>query len=79
MVNNWFYENFMVLNPRRGHYIFLGKMLMLMKCLTLNGVTIESSKEVELLGIKIHHKLNFNNSIKSICWSRVKRSSENIF
>ena len=34
IVNNWFYENFMILNPEKSHYV-LEKILMIMKCLTL--------------------------------------------
>ena len=39
IVNNWFYENFMVLKtlwyPGKRHYMCLGKILMITKCLTL--------------------------------------------
>ena len=35
--------------------------------LNFNSLIIESSKEVEILGIKIDKNLNFNNHIKSIC------------
>ena len=33
IVNDWFYENFMILNPEKK--CVLEKMLMIMKCLTL--------------------------------------------
>ena len=32
-----------------------------------NNLTIKSSKEVEIVGIKIDNSLNFNNRMKSIC------------
>ena len=35
IVNNWFYENFMILNPEKRHHICLGKNLDDNKCLTL--------------------------------------------
>ena len=35
--------------------------------LNFNNLTIKSSQEVELLGIKIDNNLKFNNHIKSIC------------
>ena len=35
--------------------------------LNFNNLIIKSSKEVEILGIKIDNNLNFNNHIKSIC------------
>ena len=36
--------------------------------LNFNNLIIKSSKEVEILGIKIDNNLNFNNHMKSICW-----------
>ena len=34
IVNNWFYKNFMILNPGKSLCV-LEKILMIMKCLTL--------------------------------------------
>ena len=67
IVNNWFYENFMILNPEKSRYMCLGKNLDDNEVLNFNNIIIESSKEVEILGIKIDKNLNFNNLIKSIC------------
>ena len=67
IVNNWFYENFMILNPEKSHYMCLGKNLDDNEVLNFNNLIIESSKEVEILGIKIDKNLNFNNHIKSVC------------
>ena len=53
IVNNWFYENFMILNPEKSHYMCFGKNLDDNKVLNFNNLIIESSKEVEILGIKI--------------------------
>ena len=66
VVNNWFYENFMVLNPGKSHYMCLGKNLDDKEVLNFNELTTKSSKEVEILGIKIDSNLNFNNHIKPI-------------
>ena len=67
IVNNWFYENFMILNPEKSHYMCLGKNLDDNEVLNFNNLVIESSEEKEILGIKIDKNLNFNNRIKSIC------------
>ena len=67
IVNNWFYENFMILNPEKSHYMCLGKNLDDNEVLNFNNLIIESRKEVEILGIKIDKNLNFNNHIKSVC------------
>ena len=61
-MNNWFSENFMILNPEKGHYMCLGENL----DDNLYNL-IKSSIEVEILGIKIDNNLNFNNHLKSIC------------
>ena len=52
IVNNWLYENFMILNPKKSHYMCLGKNLDDNEVLNFNNLIIESSKEVEILGIK---------------------------
>ena len=67
MVNNWFYENFMTLNSLRIHYMWLGKNIDNNEVLNFNNLTLKSTKEVEILGIKIDNNLDFNNHIKSIC------------
>ena len=63
-VNNWFYENFTILNPGKSHYMCLGKNLDDNEVLNFNNLAIKSSKEVEILGIKIDNNLKFNNNIK---------------
>ena len=69
MVNNWFYENVMILNPEKSHMYF-GKNLDDNEVLNFNNLFKKSRKEVEILGIKILNYpniLNFNNHIRSIC------------
>ena len=65
-MNNWFYENFMVLNPGKSHYICLGKNLDNNEVLNFSDLTTKRSKEVGILGIKIDNNLNFNNHIRLI-------------
>ena len=59
----------------------LGENLHDNEVLNFNNLTIQSSKEVENLGIKIDNNLNFNKRKINLQESRskVKRSSENIF
>ena len=57
----------MTLNSLRIHYMCLGKNIDNNEVLNFNNLTIKSSKEVEILGIKIDNNLDFNNHIKSIC------------
>ena len=72
IVNNWFYENFMVGNPAKSHYMSLGENVDDNEVLNFNDLTIKNSKEVEILSIKLDNNLNFNNYIKSICRKQVK-------
>ena len=59
----------------------LGENLNDNEVLNFNNLTIQSSKEVENLGIKIDNNLNFNKHKINLQESRskVKHSSENIF
>ena len=59
----------------------LGENLNDNEVLNFNNLTIQSSKEVENLGIKIDNNLNFNKHNINLQESRskVKHSSENIF
>ena len=58
MVNNWFYENFMVGNPAKSYYMSLGKNVDHNEVLNFNDLTIKNSKEVEILSIKLDNNLN---------------------
>ena len=51
----------------------LGKNLDDNEVLNFNDLTIKSSKEKEILGIKIDNNLNYNNHTKSICWKAVQK------
>ena len=61
IVNNWVHENFILLNPEKNHYMCLGKSLDDNEVLNFHNLTVKSSKEVDILGIKI------NSHMKSIC------------
>ena len=65
----------MILNPGKSHYMCLGKNLDDNEVLNFNEFTIKSSKEEEILGIKIDNNLNFSNHIKSICRKRGQKLS----
>ena len=48
IVNNWFCENFMLLNPGKNHSMCLGKNLDDNEILNFNNLTIRNSKDVEI-------------------------------
>ena len=67
VVNDWFYEIFMVLNPGKSHFVCLGKGIDDTKTLSFNDLALRNSKEVEILGITLDRSMSFNTHIKNIC------------
>ena len=56
IINNWFYENFMVLNPEKSHFMCIGQKIDDAETLNFNNFVIKNSKEVEILGITLDRK-----------------------
>ena len=67
IINNWFYENFMVLNPEKSHFMCIGQKIDHAETLNFNNLAIKNSKEVEILGITLDRNMNFHTHIKNIC------------
>ena len=66
IMQKWFYENHMVLNPRKCHYLILGDRSN-SDTINLNGTKLASSSYEKLLGILIDRDLSFDKHIKSLC------------
>ena len=66
ILHKWFYENHMVLNPDKCHFIVIGDDDPNQKII-LNNNEIASSNEEKLLGILLDSKLNFDSHITSLC------------
>ena len=66
VVNYWFYENFMVLNPEKSYITRLGKDIDDTETLSFNGLVLKNSREVEILGITLDRSMDFNTHIKNI-------------
>ena len=64
----WFDSNLLVANPAKFQLMFLGPNIdnneLSLKC---NGITINATDTVTLLGITFDSKLNFKNHIENIC------------
>ena len=67
VVNDWFYENFMVLNPEKSLLMCLGKDIDDTETLSFNDLPLKNSKNVEMLGITVDRRMGFNTHIKNIC------------
>ena len=65
-MQKWFYENHMVLNPGKCHYLVLGNISN-SDTIDLNGTKLASSSYEKLLGILIDRYLSFDKHIKSLC------------
>ena len=67
IINNWFYENFMVLNLEKSHFMYISQKIDDAETLNFNNLAIKNSKEVEILGITLDRNMNFHTHIKNIC------------
>ena len=56
-VNNWFYENFMILNPEKCHFISIGKDIYDGDVFYYDNLTFNNSNKEEILGVTIYRKL----------------------
>ena len=55
----WFFENYMILNPGKCYFICIDKNVSDSELLNLNDLNLKNCKEVEILGITIDRNLNF--------------------
>ena len=66
VVTEWFYENYMILNPQKCHYMSIGNNAENDK-FEFEDLCLENSEEEVILGITIDNKLSFDSHIKKIC------------
>ena len=66
ILDQWFHENHMTLNPGKYHYMVIGSGDLSHEIM-LNNNKITSSNEEKLLGIFLDSKLNFKSHIGSLC------------
>ena len=66
IVSDWFYENYMVLNADKCHFMCLGKNTE-EETFTFNEIVMKNSKEEKILGVIIDNKLSFKSHIKELC------------
>ena len=66
-VNNWFYEDFMILNPGKCHFMSIGKDTHDEDVFYYDNLTLKNSNEEEILGVTIDRRLTFHQHIKKMC------------
>ena len=72
IINYWFYENLMFLNPEKSHFMCNGKKTDDAESLNFNDLAIQNSKEVEILEIMLDRNTNFQTHIKIFLEKEVK-------
>ena len=65
IVENWLFENYMILNPGKCHFMCIGKNVSDSELIKLNDLNPKNCKEVEV--ITIDRNLNFKVHIKNVC------------
>ena len=66
VVKSCFFENYMVLNAGKCHYMCIGNDTESRE-FVFEDITMKNTTEVKMLGITIDSKLNFNSHIKTLC------------
>ena len=67
IVEDWFFENYMILNLEKYYFMCIGKNVSDSEFLNLNDLNLKNCKEVEILGVTLDRNLNFKRHIKNIC------------
>ena len=67
ILSNWFYDNYMVLNPGKYHFIMFCVKENEQFDLICNGITLKHSSLEKILGVTIDNKLSFDGHIVNIC------------
>ena len=66
IVEDWFFENYMILNPKKCYFMCIGKNVSDSELLNLNDLNLKNCKEVEILVITLDRNLNFKRHVKNI-------------
>ena len=67
IVEDWFFENYMIINPGKCYFMCIGKTVSDSELLNLKDLNLKNCEEAEILGITIDRNLNFKGHIKNIC------------
>ena len=67
ILSNWFYDNYMVLNPGKCHFMLFGVKENEEFDLICNDITLKHSSHEKILGVIIDNKLSFDEHIINIC------------
>ena len=74
IITKWFYENYMVLNSGKCHFMCLGQNTV-NEIFVYDKIEMKNSKEEKVLRLIIDNKLRFKSHAKNIC----KKASQKIW
>ena len=74
-VNNWFYENFIILIPGKCYFMSIGKDTHYEDVFYYDKLTLKNSNEEEILGVTTDRKLTFHQHVKKMCRKGQKLSA----
>ena len=66
-VKDWFYVNFMILNPGKCYFISIGKDTHDEDVFYYDNLILKNSDEEDILGVTIDRKLTFHQHTKKLC------------
>ena len=73
-LTKWFYENYMVLNSGKCHFMCLGQNTEI-EAFVYDNIEMKNSKEEKILGVIIDNKLRFKSHVKDLS----KKASQKIW
>ena len=71
-VTEWFFENYMVLNAGKCHFMCLGKNTE-NETFTFKDTIMNNSKEEKILRVIINNRLTFSRHIRELCKKLLKK------
>ena len=64
---SWYQNNDIVANPEKFQLMFIGLKDNIKVCIDINGIVVQMTDNVKLLGVTIDSMLNFNQHVQLIC------------
>ena len=65
IVENWLFENYIVLNPEKLRFMYIGKNVTDSELFNFNDQILRNCREVDILGIILDRNSNFKSYIKN--------------
>ena len=67
VLDKWFYDNYMALNPGKCNFMFLGSNLLVVEIFVYESFKLKHTSVNKILGVIIDRELKFDRHVKHIC------------